>query len=68
VSFVALVQEKGKVNISARSFGKVNVQFVMELLGGGGHQTMAAAQVECSNLEELIEIVSDAVKRAKENS
>ncbi len=67
-SFVALVQEKGKVNISARSHGKVNVQVVMELLGGGGHQTMAAAQVECSNLEELIGIVSDAVKRAKENS
>lgn len=35
--------------VSARSLGKMNVQVVMEMLGGGGHQTMAAAQVKnCS--------------------
>ena len=32
------------VNISARSLGVMNVQIIMEKLGGGGHQTMAAAQ------------------------
>lgn len=32
--------------ISARSLGKMNVQVIMEMLGGGGHQTMAAAQVK----------------------
>lgn len=32
------------VNISARSLGAMNVQIIMEKLGGGGHQTMAAAQ------------------------
>ena len=33
------------VNISARSLGAMNVQIIMEKLGGGGHQTMAAAQL-----------------------
>lgn len=36
------------VYISARSLGKVNVQLVMEEIGGGGHQTMAGAQLKCS--------------------
>lgn len=34
------------VNVSARSMGAMNVQLIMEMLGGGGHQTMAAAQLE----------------------
>ena len=44
-SFVA-VQVGSGVNISARSLGAVNVQVIMESLGGGGHQTMAAAQLK----------------------
>lgn len=46
-SFV-LFEGKEQINISARSFGAVNVQLVMESLGGGGHQTMAAAQLNLS--------------------
>lgn len=37
------------VNISARSFGEINVQLIMESLGGGGHRMMAACQLENSN-------------------
>ena len=44
-SFVA-VQVGNGVNVSARSMGAVNVQVIMESLGGGGHQTMAAAQLK----------------------
>ena len=33
------------MNISARSLGDINVQVVMEVLGGGGHMTMAATQL-----------------------
>ena len=40
------VQVGTGVNISARSLGAVNVQVIMESLGGGGHQTMAAAQLK----------------------
>ena len=43
-SFV-LFPAGGAVNISARSLGDVNVQLIMEALGGGGHLTMAGAQL-----------------------
>ncbi len=39
--------------ISARSFGQFNVQEVMEQLGGGGHKTMAAAQIENKTIDEV---------------
>lgn len=40
------------VNISARSYGTVNVQIIMEKLGGGGHQTMAATQIPDITVDE----------------
>ena len=43
------------MTISARSFGRINVQLVMEALGGGGHQTMAAVQLRGVSLEEAKE-------------
>lgn len=43
-SFVIFRTSDGGINISARSLGAMNVQIIMEKLGGGGHQTMAAAQ------------------------
>ena len=49
------------VNISARSLGVMNVQVIMERLGGGGHQAMAAAQLtdvsEQKAKEMLIEVL-----------
>ena len=44
-SFVVF-ENNGGINISARSYGKLNVQLVMENLGGGGHQNIAAAQLQ----------------------
>ena len=35
----------GEVGISARSLGEINVQLIMEKLGGGGHLTNAACQI-----------------------
>lgn len=55
-SFV-LTQYNGKVYISARSIDELNVQRVMEKLGGGGHQCMAGAQ-----LTTTIEEAKDEVK------
>jgi cyclic-di-AMP phosphodiesterase len=45
-SFVAGLRPDGLVGVSARSLGQINVQIVMERLGGGGHFTNAAAQVQ----------------------
>ncbi len=53
-SFVIYLAEKG-VSISARSMGNVNVQVIMEQLGGGGHQTMAAAQLPDCTIQEAKE-------------
>ncbi|MBQ9461022.1 MAG: DHH family phosphoesterase [Clostridia bacterium] len=51
------------VNISARSLGDLNVQVIMEQLGGGGHQTMAACQLENTSIDEarekLVSIISE---------
>lgn len=50
-SFVAVVKNGG-VNISARSMGALNVQVILEPLGGGGHLMMAGAQMKDCTLEE----------------
>lgn len=49
-SFVA-VAKNGGVNISARSMGALNVQVILEPLGGGGHLMMAGAQLQNCTLD-----------------
>ncbi|KRM55344.1 DHH family phosphoesterase [Lacticaseibacillus sharpeae] len=44
-SFVVTKRRDGKVGISARSLGDINVQLIMERLGGGGHLSNAATQM-----------------------
>ena len=61
-SFVA-VQVGTGVNISARSLGAVNVQVIMESLGGGGHQTMAAAQLKHITPEAARARIEDAIDK-----
>lgn len=51
-SFVISMRPDGIVAISARSQGKINVQVIMERLGGGGHLTNAAVQLEGVTLEK----------------
>ena len=41
-----------KIMISGRSIGDINVQIILEKLGGGGHITLAGAQLEGLTLEE----------------
>lgn len=52
-SYVLFEADSG-VNISARSLGLVNVQLIMEQLGGGGHLTMAAAQLKDVDLQTAL--------------
>lgn len=51
-SFVISARNDGYIAISGRSFGEINVQVIMERLGGGGHLTNAAVQLENITLEE----------------
>ena len=64
-SFVISRIDMRTVNISARSFGKINVQLVMEALGGGGHQTMAATQMKGVSVEEAKEQLIKVLKNWK---
>jgi len=69
MSFV-LVRNKDYINISARSTGPINVQVIMESLGGGGHLNMAGAQIPTHDMDEakykLIEAISHYKKENKE--
>ena len=53
-SFVMGVMD-GKVFISGRSIGDINVQIILEKLGGGGHITLAGAQLEGFTIEQAKE-------------
>ena len=52
-SFI-LTQYNGIIYISARSIDEVNVQVIMERMGGGGHLNIAGAQIENGSIEEGI--------------
>ncbi|MBS5062372.1 MAG: DHH family phosphoesterase [Hungatella hathewayi] len=52
---VVLSQYNGTIYLSARSIDEVNVQVMMEKLGGGGHRTIAGAQLPGITIEEAIE-------------
>ena len=65
-SFV-IYETNGVINISARSMGACNVQIVMESLGGGGHLTMAATQLNCS-MNEARKRLADAIDEYWENN
>lgn len=60
-SFV-LFENNGTINISARSLGEINVQIIMESLGGGGHQNMAACQLKGENVESAKIKLKEAIK------
>ena len=64
-SFV-LTEFEGKIYISARSIDELNVQVVMEKLGGGGHITSAGAQLENVTLYEGSEILRKTLTKMKE--
>ena len=64
-SFV-LFKTDNVMNISARSYGELNVQLVMEELGGGGHQTMAAAQLNDETFESTLKCLKQAMDKVNE--
>ena len=55
-SFV-LTEYQGEIYISARSIDELNVQLVMEKLGGGGHMNIAGAQLKEMSIEEAKELL-----------
>jgi len=64
-SFVIAERPDGLIAISARSFGQINVQIIMERMGGGGHLTNAAAQLE-GTVDEVAAKLRDVLKQIDE--
>lgn len=71
-SFVTGIDENGTTVISARSLGEMNMQTIMEKLGGGGHLTTAGAQVECTpeealkQIEDIVNLMENRLVKNKE--
>ncbi|MDR2822752.1 MAG: 50S ribosomal protein L9 [Acholeplasmatales bacterium] len=57
-SFVIMRLDESQVAVSARSYRDVNVQMIMESMGGGGHFNMAAAQIK----DKTVKVVTQEVK------
>ena len=66
-SFVAGRNMKGQTVVSARSLGDMNVQLIMEELGGGGHFNTAGAQSDLTPEQLLIKIRETLEKTFREN-
>lgn len=60
---IVVYQQENSVGISSRSIGDVNVQVIMEMLGGGGHMTVAGAQIKDITVDEAVEEVKKAVRQ-----
>ncbi len=67
-SFV-LTEYRDRIYISARSIDEINVQFIMERMGGGGHLNIAGAQLKDTTLEEarasLKETISSMIEKGE---
>lgn len=60
---IVLTDYQNKIYVSARSGGEINVQLVMEKLGGGGHSTMAGAQLTGCTVQEALQYVKVTIKQ-----
>ena len=69
-SFVISERSDQRIGISARSAGDINVQLIMEQMGGGGHLSNAATQLENISVQEayqqLIEIIDQSIEGGNE--
>ena len=59
-SFV-LTNYKNIIYVSSRSIDEINVQLIMERLGGGGHLNVAGAQIENSSVEAVKQRIEDII-------
>ena len=63
---IIFTKYKDEIYISARSIDEVNVQIIMERLGGGGHLSTAGTQLKGCTLEEAKELVKETIRQMME--
>lgn len=66
-SFVITKRADGMVCISARSMGDVNVQLIMEKMGGGGHLANAATQIKGKTIAEVKQTLIDQLAKTEDD-
>ena len=66
-SFV-LTEMPEMINVSARSLGDINVQVIMERIGGGGHLTVAGAQLRDQSMDEALDGLKKAIEEFLESN
>ncbi|MDR0899749.1 MAG: DHH family phosphoesterase [Lactobacillaceae bacterium] len=62
-SFVVSNRRDGRIGINARSNGKINVQLIMEEMGGGGSLENAAVQMTADNVFDAVELLQKAIQK-----
>ncbi len=60
-SFV-LTEYNDKIYVSARSIDDINVQLIMERIGGGGHMNVAGAQLEAMTMDDAKKLIKDTIQ------
>ena len=60
---VVLTRYQDTIYISARSIDEVNVQLIMEKLGGGGHMSVAGAQLKDMTMDQAVAKVKETIKQ-----
>lgn len=58
---IVLTEYQGKIYVSARSIDEINVQLIMERLGGGGHLNVAGAQLTDCTIEDAKEMIQETI-------
>lgn len=63
---IIFTEYQDQIYISARSIDEVNVQLIMERLGGGGHLSTAGAQLKGCSVEDAMELVKETIRQMLE--
>ena len=65
-SFVIYRRSSDQIGISARSLGNINVQTLMEALGGGGHLSNAATQIKGKTISDAYQDLIQVIKKRED--
>lgn len=66
-SFIITKRSDGKVGVSARSTGAINVQIIMERMGGGGHLSSGATQIEDKSIADVKQLLLESIQYIDDN-
>ena len=58
---MVLTPYKGQIFVSARSIDEVNVQVMMERIGGGGHMSVAGAQLKDTSIDAAMQLIRSLI-------